>query len=189
MQAKEINGLVRVQDLDNTILVNLRYAGKDNFTGEKIYPENICVLRRETAEKLVKANKEFIKIGYRIKVWDAYRPMYVQQIFWDMVQDNQFIANPKNGGSRHNKGTAVDVTLVDNSGKELNMPSDFDDFSSEAYRDNPNVSEEVKKNIELLTKVMERNGFIALDSEWWHFDDSNSKNYKVIDVDIEQFLD
>ncbi len=188
MGIKGIEGLVNVKDLDENIIIDLRYATKSNFTGRKIYPLDVCVLRKETAEKLINANKEFKKRGYIIKIWDAYRPIYVQQIFWDIVKDNRFIANPKNGGSRHNRGTAVDITLVDNRGNELVMPSQFDDFSINAYRYNPNASKEVSRNIKLLTEVMEANGFIALDEEWWHFDDCDYKIYPIVDVRLEEFL-
>lgn len=184
----EIDGFIKVDDLDESIVIDLRYASTNNFTGKKVYPENVCVLRKETALKLVKANAEFKKKGYRIKVWDAYRPMYVQKIFWDMVKDNRFVANPKNGGSNHNRGTAVDITLVDDKGKEILMPSDFDDFSSKAYRNSSNENKEVKKNIQILTEVMKKCGFKPLDSEWWHFDDINAKNYKVADIRLEKFL-
>lgn len=186
---KEINGFIKIQDLDESILVDLRYATKNNFTGKKIYPNNVCVLRKETAEKLAKANAEFKERGYRIKVWDAYRPVYVQKIFWDIVKDSRFVANPKNGGSKHNKGTAVDITLVDKNGKEIIMPTDFDNFTTKAYRSNPNVNKEVRKNVDMLTKIMKDNGFIPLNSEWWHFDDSNSKKYKITDIKLEKFLE
>lgn len=187
--AKEIEGLVKLEDLDSSFVIDLRYASENNFTGKKVYPVNVCVLRKETAEKLIKANEEFKKQGYRIKIWDAYRPPYVQKIFWDMVKDSRFVANPNKGGSKHNIGTAVDMTLVDSNGKELNMPTGFDDFSKKAYRDNANVSKEVRKNVDLLTNVMKKSGFIPLNTEWWHFDDSDSNKYKIVDVKIEKFID
>jgi D-alanyl-D-alanine dipeptidase len=185
---KEINGLVKVQDLDSSIITDLRYATENNFTGKKIYPVNVCVLRKETAEKLVKANEELKKNGLSIKIWDAYRPPYVQQIFWDMVQDSRFVANPKNGGSNHNKGTAVDITLIDSNGKEIAMPTKFDDFSVKAHRDNPNLSKDIRKNVDLLTNIMKKHGFVPLKTEWWHFNDSDSSKYKIVDVKLEKFI-
>ena len=154
VEIKEINGFVLLSSLDKDIVIDLKYATTDNFTKKIIYPNKVCVLRKNTAEKLVKANTQLKKLGYRIKVWDAYRPVYVQQIFWDIVKDNRFVANPKNGGSIHNKGCAVDVTLVDKDGNDLNMPSKFDDFSSNAYRTNSKMTNEAKKNMDLLTKYM-----------------------------------
>lgn len=187
-QIKEINGFVLLSSLDKDIVIDLKYATTDNFTKKIIYPNKVCVLRKTTAQKLVKANTELKKLGYEIKVWDAYRPIYVQQIFWNMVKDSRFVANPNNGGSIHNKGCAVDVTLVDKNGNELNMGSKFDDFSSKAYRTNSNKTIQAKKNIDLLTKYMVNNGFTTIDTEWWHFDDVDSKNYKIADIDLKLFL-
>lgn len=185
---KEINGLVCLKDLDDTISIELRYASKNNFTGRKIYPIDICVLRRQTAEKLAKVNEEVKKKGYRIKVWDAYRPVYVQQIFWHLVQDGRFVANPANGGSKHSYGAAVDVTLITEQGKELIMPSFFDDFSINARRDNPNMSEEARKNLNYLTEAMCKFGFDYIDSEWWHYIDKEWKKYNIQDVQLDKFL-
>lgn len=185
---KEINGLVSLPDVDESLIIDLKYFTTDNFTGKKVYPTNVCVLQKATAEKLAKANEEFKKNGYRIKIWDAYRPVYVQQIFWDIVKDDRFVANPATGGSKHNTGTAVDITLVDSMGNELKMPSKFDDFSINAYRDNSKVDGLAKKNMDYLTSIMKKSGFITISTEWWHFEDSNFAKYKVIDVDLNEFL-
>lgn len=184
----KINGLVRVQDIDPNIIVELRYATDNNFTGKKVYPNDVCVLQEATALKLANANREFMEMGYRIKVWDAYRPVYVQRIFWEIVPDSRYVANPDKGGSKHNRGTAVDVTLVDMEGNELEMPSGFDDFTGKGSRGNKNMSENARKNMDLLTDVMVRNGFTVISTEWWHFNDSDSDNYNIIDVNLEQFL-
>lgn len=184
---RDINGLVNVLDMDESLILDLKYATKDNFTGRVIYPAYACVLRKETALKLTKANETFKSMGYRIKVWDAYRPMYVQKIFWDIVKDERFVANPNKKGSRHNRGTAVDVTLVDRFGRELKMPSEFDDFSEKAYRNYKNMDSEGKKNLDLLTEVMECHGFITIDTEWWHFEDGINR-YEIIDEKLENFI-
>ncbi|MFL0247580.1 M15 family metallopeptidase [Candidatus Clostridium stratigraminis] len=184
---KEIGGFVLLSSLDKDIVIDLKYATTDNFTKRVIYPNSVCVLKKNTAEKLVKANTQLEKLGYRIKVWDAYRPIYVQQIFWNIVKDSRFVANPKTGGSIHNKGCAVDITLVGKDGKELTMPSKFDDFSTNAYRTNSKISIEAKKNMNLLTKYMVDSGFTTINTEWWHFDDSDSKKYKAADINLEQF--
>lgn len=185
---RESTGLVNLSDMDNSFIFDLKYATKDNFTKQAVYPINVCVLHEDTALKLINANMEFKKLGYKIKIWDAYRPMYVQRIFWDLVHDERFVANPNKNGSRHNRGTAVDVTLVDDASKELKMPSKFDDFSDKASRDYKSMGEEERKNINFLTGVMERNGFIIIDTEWWHFDDSNHCKYKIIDAQLECFI-
>ena len=184
----ESNGFVLLSSLDKDIVINLKYATTDNFTKKVVYPNSVCVLRKTTADKLVKANTQLKKLGYIIKVWDAYRPVYVQQIFWDIVKDSRFVANPKNGGSIHNKGCAVDITLVDVNGAEVKMPSKFDDFSSNAYRNNSKMTVEAKKNMDLLTKCMVANGFTTINTEWWHFEDMGSKNYKIANINLNQFL-
>lgn len=184
----EISGLVLVHDIDPNIVVELRYATTNNFTGQKVYPHEICILRKSTAEKLAKANEELMKQGYCLKVWDAYRPVSVQRIFWDIVKDSRYVANPDNGGSKHNRGTAVDVTLVDMEGNELEMPSGFDDFTGRGSRNNQEISEEAKKNLEVLTKAMVNNGFTTISTEWWHYNDSESDKFGVIDVNPEEFL-
>ncbi|WP_426350011.1 M15 family metallopeptidase [Alloiococcus sp. CFN-8] len=185
---KIVDGFVLLSSLDKNLVIDLKYATQDNFTGQVVYPTAIAVLRTETAEKLAAANRELMALGYRIKVWDAYRPVSVQVIFWDLVQDSRYVANPYKGGSIHNKGSAVDITLVDSSGKEVEMPSGFDDFSERASRNNPNMSSEARKNMQLLTDIMVKHGFTYIDSEWWHFNDSNAKKYDIVDIDLSLFL-
>ena len=185
---QQIQGLVRMEDIDPEIAIELRYATTDNFTKQKVYPLDICVLQKQTAEKLAKANAELMRLGYRIKVWDAYRPLAVQRIFWELVPDSKFVANPDKGGSKHNRGTAVDVTLIDMEGNELEMPSGFDDFSGKGSRNNADMTEITKKNMQLLTDAMVRNGFTTITSEWWHYNDSDSDKYEAIDVILEEFL-
>jgi len=156
---REVNGLVNVSDMDSSFIFDLKYATKDNFTKTVIYTANVCVLQKETALKLINANKEFKKLGYRVKIWDAYRPIYVQKIFWEVVGNERFVANPYKKGSRHSCGTAVDITLVDEYDRELKMPSNFDDFSEKACRNYKGMNEEERKNINFLTGVMESHGF------------------------------
>jgi D-alanyl-D-alanine dipeptidase len=185
---KEVKSLVQIKDLDDSIVVDLKYAAEDNFTHKKIYPVAVCLIRKETGAKLVKVNEELKKHGYTLKVWDAYRPPYVQKILWETTPDKRFVANPYKGGSKHNRGSAVDVTLVDSSGKEVAMPTGFDDFSSKASRSNKNITKEVKENLELLTTLMKKHGFTTINSEWWHYDDSEYKKYPIEDVKLDEFL-
>lgn len=185
---REVNGLVNVTDMDSSFIFDLKYATKDNFTKKILYPVNVCVLRRETALKLINANNEFKKLGYRIKIWDAYRPMDIQKIFWDLVHDERFVANPNKNGSRHSYGTAVDITLVDDLDREINMPSKYDDFSERACRNYKDIGEEERVNISLLTSVMQHHGFIEIDTEWWHFEDRGYLKYAIVDITLESFI-
>lgn len=184
---KVIDGFVQLKDLDPDFVLDLKYATNDNFTHQKVYPNAICTLRVATAQKLVTANAAVKKQGYRIKIWDAYRPLSVQKIFWSIEPNDNYVANPYTGGSIHNRGCAVDITLVDSSGKELEMPSGFDDFTQSAYRSNPNMSSIARANMNMLTEVMTQSGFTTLDTEWWHFEDSDWASYPIADVDLMQF--
>jgi zinc D-Ala-D-Ala dipeptidase len=181
-----INGLVEVQKIYDHLAVDIKYAGKDNFIGRAVYPSNKLILRYETAIKLINANKEFEKHGYRLKVYDGYRPIAVQKIMWDIFEDENFVA-PVSRGSVHNRGAAVDVTLVDKFDNEVKMPSAFDEFSEKASIYYKHSTQEEKENMEFLAEIMERNGFDRIDSEWWHFNDCNYRLYPILDVDMNCF--
>ncbi len=186
-QLIEVEHLVQIKDVDPTIILDLRYATEDNFTHQKVYPLARGILRSETAQKLAAANAQFRKSGYTIKVWDAYRPIYVQKIFWDLVPDDRYVANPYKGGSRHNRGGAVDITLVDKDGHEVQMPSGFDDFSSKAWSNNFALTTAVQKNVTYLRQVMMTHGFTPLEHEWWHFDDKDWRKFPLVDVSLDKF--
>lgn len=185
---KELNGLVPLSNYDNSFVIDLKYATENNFTGKRVYKANVCALQKSTLNKLIAANEEFKTLGYKIKIWDAYRPSDVQQYFWALVKDRNYIASPYVNGSRHNRGAAVDITLVDKDGKELEMPTVFDEFNPKAHRDNPNMSQKAKANLELLTTVMSNHGFNPIQTEWWHYDDSEADNYPILNVPLENFL-
>lgn len=176
--------LVELKDLDDSFMIDLRYATEDNFTGKKIYSQAKCLLVRGTAEKLIAANREFAEMGYRLKIWDAYRPPSAQRALWEAVPDPAYVANPEKG-SIHTKGAAVDVTLVDAEGNELPMPTGFDDFSEKAAIDYDGCAEEQARNRELLAEVMVRNDFARIESEWWHFVDNQASRYPMLDVEFE----
>ncbi len=183
----EVQGLVEVRDIDSNIQVNLYYATEDNFTGQVLYPVEVCLLRKGTAEKLAAANAEFMRDGYRIKVWDGFRPQYVQHKLWEIKPNPRYVADPA-VGSNHNRGAAVDVTLVDAYGNKLEMPTGFDDFEKEASRSYSGMSKEAKENMEYLTEVMVRNGFTPIQSEWWHFNDADIYDYDFHEITLEEFV-
>lgn len=184
----QLTQFVVVTDLDSNIKIDLKYATTDNFTGKVIYSSPICVLRKETAEKLINAESQFEKMGYHIEIWDAYRPLSAQKVLFAAESNTNYIADPATG-SIHNRGAAVDITLVDGSGKELEMPSGFDNFTINAHRNNPNMSAGARKNLDTLTSVMTSCGFTTINDEWWHYEDSDSKNYPLEDVHLEDFAD
>lgn len=161
--------------------VELVYYTEHNFTGRKLYDNPRAYLRRGTAEKLKEVAAEVAERGYRLKVWDAYRPPRVQFEMWAVAPDNRYLVNPFEGHSYHSRGCAVDVTLIAYSGRELDMPSGFDEFSPKADRDYSDVTPTRAANSRYLEEVMVRHGFVSIRSEWWHFVDAEKENYEVVE--------
>lgn len=190
----EIEGLVLVSDLDESIIIDLKYATTDNFTGQVIYPVEIAAINKETGKRLVKAQEIFKQDGYRIKLWDAYRPLSAQHVLWEAYPDPRYVIKPQDPPPtsdfrpRHNNGMAVDITLVDSDGNELDMPTGFDEFSEKAAPDYPDLPEEVRQNRDYLIGVMESAGFRVASTEWWHFDDITGIPGPYLDVPLEAFL-
>jgi len=176
--------LVDVRSMAPDLVVEMRYAGNDNFTGKRIYDCGRCFLKPETAVKVANAQRELVKRGLSLKLWDCYRPLSAQRLFWSLVPDPRFVADPKTG-SRHNRGNAVDVTLVDAKGRELDMPTGFDDFSPRAGHGETRLPARVIENRRLLAESMEKAGFWRLQSEWWHYDD-NDGNGDILDVPFDE---
>jgi len=147
---------------------DMKYATKDNFLKSKVYNCAECYLRYKTAKALIKANDSFMKLGYQIKIYDCYRPLDIQKKMWKIVSNPMYVADPAKG-SIHNRGGAVDISLVDSKGKELDMGTAFDHFGIEASHDYKQLPAKAIENRELLKKIMTDNDFISFDSEWWHY--------------------
>lgn len=172
--------LVPLQDVHPGIRVDLRYAGADNFTGQALYPPGTtCLLRAPVAARLARVQDRLAAQGLGLLVWDGYRPLAVQERMWALVPDTRYVADPRRG-SRHNRGAAVDVTLVDAAGRPLEMPTAYDDFSAAAHRDAPCRSPAAAAHRALLEQAMEEAGFIGLATEWWHFDDPDWERYPIV---------
>jgi len=183
----EMKGLIEVRTIDPTIVVDLIYATDQNFTDQVLYKVEVCLLARGTAEKLAAANAEFARNGYRIKVWDAYRPREVQVTMWENQADGVYVADPS-VGSNHNRGAAVDLTLVDLNGSELEMPTKFDVFDETASRNYSGMTDEARKNMDYMTEVMTRNGFKPIQAEWWHFNDEDLNKYDFLAITLEEWV-
>lgn len=160
---------VRLKDLSPDFVYELKYATPDNFLKQAVYDCGECYLRKSTAEALVKANRAFIQLGYRIKLFDCYRPLSVQKKMWKILPGTHYVANPAKG-SKHNRGAAVDLTLVDAQGKELNMGTPFDFFGKEAHHTYTEHSKEVLENRKLLKETLNKYNFKSIYSEWWHYE-------------------
>lgn len=177
--------LVEVKKVVPTAQLDLRYATTNNFTHQKVYRSSRCFLTRGTAEKLKAVALDLQHEGLGLKIYDGYRPLAVQKRVWALVPDERYVADPKKG-SRHNRGAAVDLTLVNlETGKELTMPTGFDDFSERAHRDYDRLPQPVLENRRKLQESMEARGFIGMPTEWWHFDDTNWQKYPILDISIE----
>lgn len=182
-----MGGFVNLRkDLPDLIL-DIRYATTNNFTKQILYPSSDCFLREETAKKLKKALSFFSKDGYRIKIFDAYRPHAVQKRLWNVWPDARFVAPPEKG-SKHSRGASLDMTLVDSSGQELKMPTAYDDFSERAYASYPDLPSEVLKNRSYLQQGMLQAGFVFYEYEWWHFDDKDWQRYEICDESFDTLL-
>ena len=170
----EQGNLVKLTDLDSDFIIDLRYATTNNFTGQKIYDSGECWMDRHTAEILIKAKDIFKKDGYRVKIWDAYRPISAQVKFWEIMPNDDFVARPPDMSKitkfrpTHMNGQCVDVTLTDTEGNDIEMPTEFDEMSEKASLGYKGHSKRAKKNGQYLKDVMESVGFLAYESEWWH---------------------
>jgi len=174
--------MVRLDAAVKDIVIEMRYAGSNNIIGRPVYDSDVAYLRKGTADKLAKANEILLKQGYKIKVWDAYRAKAHQQFLYDNAPNKAVFLNPAKGYSVHTRGAAVDCTLLTLDGKEVDMPSSFDDGTALAYRDYLQCTQEQKRNSLILEDAMKSVGFLPLKNEWWHFDDADYKNYKPLDV-------
>jgi len=167
--------LVAIESLSTEFEFEIRYATPQNFMGETLYPCAKCVLQPEVAKALTLANDYFCEKGYKIKIYDCYRPLDIQKMMWKKVPNAAYVANPYGRGSIHNKGAAVDITLVTLEGCYVEMGSDYDFFGKDAHIDNYNFSEEILNNRKLLIDGMKQFGFQTIRTEWWHY--SFQKNY------------
>ena len=164
---------VRVQDYIPDLCVELKYATEDNFTGTTIYSFSDAYLRYGTVKKLSAAADMVSADGYRLKIWDAFRPTAAQFRLWEICPDPRYVADPNNGFSSHSRGNTVDITLISADGSTVEMPTEFDDFSAMADRDYSDVSETAANNARYLENVMTACGFRPYSGEWWHFSDTD----------------
>ena len=163
------------------LVLEIRYATEQNITGKKIYADKRAWLREETIRKLAQVARELEEKGYRLVLWDGWRPASAQKALWTAKPDGRFLT-PPNRISRHTRGTSVDVSLADRNGKILEMPSDHDEFTDRADEDFSDVPKEVAQRARLLRKAMFRAGFSGVPDEWWHYDLRDWASYEPIEV-------
>jgi D-alanyl-D-alanine dipeptidase len=178
--------LVDLEKVVPGIKLDIRYATSNNFTGERIYTLAKAYARKPVAESLQRIQADLKPLGLGLKVFDAYRPYKATVKFYEVYGDTTYVASPYRG-SRHNRGCAVDLTLIDlKTGDELKMPTGYDSFSKAAWPSTPVQDVEVRKNRTLLINAMQKHGFRVNSSEWWHFDFIGWKKYEVLDIDFEE---
>ena len=177
--------LIDIRLLIPNIEIYQIFGTSQNFTGNILYKRSVPVLQKETALKLAEAAKKFAEYGYTIKIYDCYRPYSVQFILYDIVQTSSYIANPYNSASNHNRAAAVDMSLIGPDGKELDFPTPMHTFNSLANRTSESRwTEEQRRNVDFMTRIMTECGFRTINSEWWHFSDINYLSFIVLDVDM-----
>ena len=173
--------LVDLAVVDPTLVIDNRYATTDNVTGMRLYPAPTVYLERSAAERLARVQARLRDRGLGLKVFDGYRPHAVQKALWKVKPDPRYVADPAKG-SRHNRGSAVDVTLVDAGGRERPMPSAFDEFGERSHLDFTDSDDDRLANRETLQKAMRAEGFLPLATEWWHFDAPGWRAFPVMDA-------
>lgn len=178
----EDTDMVRVKDYIPDIAVELKYATTDNFTGQVIYTFTEAYLRYGTVKKLAAVQETLKSYGFGLKLWDAFRPLYGQQALWDAFPNPTFVSRPGTGVRAHCRGHAVDITMVDAQGNDVEMPSGFDDFTALGDKNYSDCSEKAAYHASLLDSAMRGNGFYGYSKEWWHYVDYD-------DYSLEELVD
>lgn len=171
--------LVKVVDYIPDIVVDLKYATEDNFTGNIIYSFTDAYLRYSTVQKLALVQQELRQKGLKLKIWDGFRPVSAQYTLWESYPNPNYVANPETGHSSHSRGNTVDITLVNAQNEEVEMPTGFDDFTALADRDYSDCTDTAAANAALLQEIMGKHGFSGYEKEWWHYSDGEEYSVAV----------
>jgi zinc D-Ala-D-Ala dipeptidase len=179
------NELIDLEAFIPKLVLDIRYASANNFTGEQIYNIPKAFARKPVAEALLRIQEDLNEQGLGLKIFDAYRPYAATVKFYEVYGDTMYVASPYKG-SKHNRGCAVDLTLINlETGEELKMPTSYDSFQEMAHADFPLEDEEALYNRELLKSIMQQHGFKVYASEWWHFDFIGWENFDLLDIPFE----
>ena len=181
------SNLVEIIHVDSSIHLDIRYATKNNFMGRAVYKSARAFLQKPAVIALIKVQKKLKQLGFGLLIFDAYRPWQVTKDFWDFVTEDKrkFVANPQKG-SKHNRGCSVDLSLYDlKTGKEIEMPSAYDEFSERAAPNYAGGTIQQKKYRDLLKSTMEGVGFKVDSNEWWHYNYKDWQKYKILNIPFE----
>ncbi|MCI8388766.1 MAG: hypothetical protein HFE63_09900 [Clostridiales bacterium] len=169
------------------VKVSMKLSTSETSINQPFYSRNLCMFQYDTLQKLIKAIEIFRRDGYTIVIYDAYRPTSVQQQWFDVVKVHKWVADPSRGmGGVHDRGTAIDMSLIDKDGNELEMPTPMHTFTEASARASEEMSDEARKNMNYMTNVMVSCGFTYINSEWWHFQDVNTQYYLPTDHPIDE---
>lgn len=188
VEANIKNRMVDLKKMIPGLLVDLKYASPNNFTHKILYKKaTTTYLRYDAAEALLAVQKSLNKKGFALIIYDAYRPYSVTKLMWDLIKDERYVANPKNG-SGHNKGIAVDLSLINiSSNGELDMGTSFDNFTELAHHSyTPHLDSGIRANRYLLQNTLESFGFKSLETEWWHYSWNSPEEYDIIDISFKK---
>ena len=172
--------LIEINPETHDVLIDLVYATANNLAQRAIYQRPLCLLHRDAEAPLRRAVANAARHGLRLKIFDAFRPREAQQLLWQSLPDSEYVADPLLG-SNHTRGTAIDLTLIDADGAELDMGTGFDDMSALSHHYCPNVSPQAQSNRLLLLRIMEDAGFEPIAHEWWHYALPRSAAHALID--------
>ena len=181
----ELSGAADFSEYD--LVVSMKLSTSDTSIGKPFYKKNLCMVQYDLLPMLKKAVDMFAKDGYRIVIYDAYRPTSVQQRWFDVVKVHKWVANPAIGmGGVHDRGTALDISLIDTNGNLLEMPTPMHTFTEESARNSPTMTETARNNMNYMLNVMVQCGFTYINSEWWHFQDVDTQYYLPTDHPIDE---
>jgi zinc D-Ala-D-Ala dipeptidase len=180
------NELLDIKKAIPSIVLDIRYATKNNFMKQVMYKQARAFARKPVVAQLKKIQDVLKTQGFGLKIFDAYRPYAITVSFYEKATDKDFVANPAKG-SKHNRGCAVDLTIIDlKTGKDVPMPTPYDSFAPEAAPDFKNLPPEIIKNRDFLIATMQNNGFKVIHNEWWHFDFVGWQDYDLMDIPFEK---
>ncbi len=170
---------VNLKLFSDNFAYDMRYATSENFLKKKVYSCDNCLLRNKVAKALIEVNERLNKRGLKIKLFDCFRPVAVQQKMWEIMPDSRYVANPNINGSIHNRGAAVDLTIITSENEPLDMGTSFDHFEKEAHHTFTNLPDSIIRNRLLLKQVMEDAGFSAIETEWWHYTFGKKEDFAI----------
>ena len=188
VRADSSKRMIELKSVVPGIRYDLRYATVNNFMRRLMYPAgtNTTYMRVAPAKALQKIQQELTAKGYGLKIYDAYRPYAVTVKIWELVKDERYVAKPTRG-SGHNRGVAVDLTIIDlKTGKEIDMGTGFDNFTDTAHHSFTKLPADILQNRELLRSTMVKYGFRVYNEEWWHYSWPNAESFEILDIDLKK---